>query len=253
MDSLGVVTVARYRFFGALNDLLPAALRHRAFWHTVKGRPAVKDTLEALGVPHTEVAYLLASGHPVTFAYQLQPGEQLAVYPHASPRFRRKLKPLVPACGPQPLKFVADVHLGKLARRLRLWGLDTAYGNHFPDEEIVARALRERRTVLTRDVNLLKHKRLRHGYWVRSLDPEKQWREVLRRYPAAKRGRSFSRCLVCNGRISRVKKSSVAGKLPPLTAKTYRSFFRCRSCGRVYWRGSHYRKLQKKARRARAR
>lgn len=211
----------------------------------MKGRPAVKDTLEALGVPHVEVAHILVSGRSVGFAYQVFPGERVSVYPHFTRLTRRGLKPLAPADGPRPLKFVADVHLGKLARRLRLWGLDTAYRNDFSDEEIVAVALRERRAVLTRDLNLLKHKALRHGHWVRATDTERQWREVLRRYPRACVGRPFSRCLVCNGRLVKVNKQAVANRLPPMTARTYRCFYNCRSCGRIYWKGSHYAKLRK--------
>lgn len=245
------ITSACFRFYGRLNDFLPASRKHRVFWHAVKGRPAVKDTLEALGVPHTEVSYLLASGRSVGFYYQLAPDEKAEVYPWDSRPPRPGLKPLLPREGPRVLKFVADVHLGKLARRLRLWGLDTVYRSHFPDPEIVAVALRQRRVVLTRDVDLLKHKQLRHGYWVRSTDPEKQWREILRRYPRVRGGRPFSRCLACNGRIAGVAKRTVADRLLPITARTYRRFYRCQACGRIYWRGSHYAKLRRRVKRQR--
>ena len=229
------------RFYGPLRDFLPPERRGRRFPCQIKGCPAVKDTLEALGVPHVEVDVILINRVSRGFSHQLAEGDIIQVYPTGRAPGADRLIRLSPP--PPALKFVVDSHLGKLVRHLRLLGFDSCYRKLFPDADIAALAARQRRIVLTRDKGLLKYRCLRWGYWVRSPDPDEQIREVAERFSLRRSARPFSLCVECNGRIEPVRKSEVAGRLPPRTRAFYRRFYRCRRCRRVYWRGSHYAKM----------
>ena len=233
---------ATFRFYAELNDFLPIERRGHAFTYEFFGSPAVKDAIEALGVPHVEVDLILVNGESVPFSYRLQDGDRVAVYPifeslDISPLLRLRPRPLR-----QP-RFVADVHLRRLARLLRLLGLDVAFQPGAADEELVRISLEEERTLLTRDRQLLKYGRLTHGYFVRAERPLEQAREVVRRFDLAGVVRPFSRCLECGGELVRVRKEEVLGRIPPRTAAWLSEYVLCRSCGKVYWRGTHLRRL----------
>src|SRR4030095_6880135 len=143
-----------FRFYEELNDFLPSARRKRTFAYRFQGSPAVKDAIEALGVPHTEVDLVLVDGASVRFSHRLRGGERVAIYPVFE---RLDIAPLV-RLRPAPLRtprFVADVHLGTLARGLRLLGFDTLYDRTAQDPELVRRSVAERRGFLTQDVGVL--------------------------------------------------------------------------------------------------
>lgn len=218
----------KIRFLGTLNDFLRYNQRNRRFAHCVDGRPAVMDTLESLGVPHTEIGRIQVGTRIVQSTYHLQNGDAITVWPIRARK--TKIRP----------KFILDVHLGKLARLLRMLGFDVLYQNQYADHDIVAIAESQKRIVLTRDIGLLKHKKIRRGYWLRETDPRKQLREVLVRFALKSRVRPFSLCLECNGKLKRVGKESVLNKLPLRTRQYFRKFYRCNQCGRIYWPGSHY-------------
>ena len=146
---------------------------------------------------------------------------------------------------PQPLasaRFVLDVHLGTLARRLRLAGVDTAYSNDADDDALIGQANASRRVLLTQDRGLLRRRALWQGAYVRGADPDEQFLDVLDRFapPLA----PWTRCPACNGPLSPVAKAAVDPVLRPGTRRTYQAFSRCASCGRVYWRGAHSNRLQ---------
>lgn len=230
---------AEFRFYEELNDFLPPEKRKRSFRYSFRGTPSVKDAIEALGVPHTEVDLILVNGESVGFDYLLKGGERVAVYPAFESLDISSLTRL----RPQPLRrprFVLDVHLGKLARLLRMLGFDTLYRNDYSDPEIIYISLREKRIILTRDRALLKHRAITHGYWVRSTHPREQLQEVLHRFDLFSRIRPFHRCMVCNGLIEEVSKSEVLDQLEPKTRRYYDEFYRCTGCGKIYWKGSHY-------------
>jgi uncharacterized protein with PIN domain len=149
---------------------------------------------------------------------------------------------------PKPLRrprFVADVHLGTLARYLRLLGFDTCYGNEFDDAELAALTSRERRVLLTRDVGLLKRKAVVRGHWLRSRDPERQVEEIVEALQLKRAFRPFTRCMTCNGLLAVVARKTVDELVPPRVYRRFRSFKRCRDCRRVYWRGTHFARLQR--------
>jgi uncharacterized protein with PIN domain len=138
-------------------------------------------------------------------------------------------------------RFVLDVHLGTLARRMRLLGIDTAYRNDATDTDLVAKANTERRVLLTQDRGLLRRRALLAGAYVRGARPDDQLADVLERFdpPLA----PWSRCPTCNGRLRPVPKREVQHLLEPGTRRTYAEFSRCQACGRPYWRGAHAQRL----------
>jgi len=234
---------ATFRFYEELNDFLPPGRRKTAFPYSFHGSPAVKDAIEALGVPHAEVDLILVDGESVDFSHRLRDGETVSVYPvfeslDIAGVTRLRGRPL------RDPRFILDVHLGKLARCLRLLGFDTLYDTAYEDREIIRIAAAGKRTILTRDVQLLKHGGVDHGYWVRSTRPLEQAAEILDRFDLRPLARPFSRCTVCNGLIEPVEKEAVAELLQPKTRAYYDEFFRCASCGRVYWKGSHYERMR---------
>jgi uncharacterized protein with PIN domain len=141
------------------------------------------------------------------------------------------------------LRFVADAHLGGLARFLRMLGFDTLHRNAFSDEEIRRLAERDRRIVLTRDRELLKCREIVRGAYVRALKPEAQLREVTERYSLAASARPSTLCLGCNLPLQAVERDAIARRLPPAVYELYERFVRCPGCDGVFWPGSHYRRM----------
>lgn len=230
---------AYFRFYEELNDFLHPEQRRQTLEYRFQGRPGIKDPIEALGVPHTEVELIVVHGESVGFDYQLRDGDRVAVYPvfeslDVSSLVRLRDAPL------RRTAFVVDVNLGRLARYLRLCGFDTWYRNDYRDRDVARISAAEHRIALTRDRRLLHHSDISHGYWVRATEPTEQLQEVLQRFDLHNQVRPFRRCLDCNGRVSPVDKQSVIDQLAPLTRKYYDEFHQCRDCGKIYWRGSHY-------------
>lgn len=232
---------ATVRVYGPLNDFLPAHRRQIEWVRLVDGYPSVKDLIESLGVPHPEIDLILVNGTSAAFDHAVRSGDRIAVFP----RFVTVDVDALTRVRPRPLeriRFVADVHLGKLARHLRLAGLDTAYRHDADDATLADTADREGRILLTRDQGLLKRRAVTHGYFIRETHPHHQFVEVLRRFGPLDL-RPFSRCLRCNGVLREVAKSAVDAALLPRTRQHYDRFEMCAGCGRVYWQGSHWTRL----------
>lgn len=233
---------AEFRFYAELNAFLPRERRQRAFRARLARAATTKHMIEALGVPHTEVAFIFVDGAPATFRRLLHHGERVAVYPdfHAF-----DLTPLVPldAPPPAPFRFVADCHLGGLARLLRMAGFDCAHRNDYGDREIARLAAQEGRIVLTRDRQLLMLREVRHGAFVHALKAEAQFAEIVRRFHLLPHLRPFSRCLLCNARLEAVEKAAILIELPPSVQRLHEHFHRCPTCGRIYWPGSHWQRM----------
>ncbi|WP_127127691.1 Mut7-C RNAse domain-containing protein [Georgenia sp. SYP-B2076] len=199
--------------------------------------------VQSIGVPLTEVGVLLLDGAPAA-ASRRAVGRRLAV--PAAPR---------PQPAPQPLRFVLDVHLGSLARRLRLLGLDVAYRTDAGDDELAELALAESRVLLTRDRELLKRRVLgepvpRLGAFVRGTEVEAQTADVLGRFAPVLA--PFTRCLACGGPLVPAAKAALLDVLPAGTRRSYDDFVRCARCGRPFWRGAHSRGLAAAVERATA-
>lgn len=228
---------ALFEFHHELKDFLPVSLKDAPVRYEFDGKPSIKDSIEVIGVPHTEVDLITVNGKSVGFGYHLKDGDEASVYPvsHSvdiSPRVRLRDEP-VPV-------FVVDVNLGKLARLLRMAGFDAVFSNSYNDHDVARVAHGENRIVLTRDRRLLRHGIVTHGYWVRASDPERQLVEVLDRFGLWSSLSPFNRCLDCNGVIAAVPKEDVLEQLEPKTILYYDEFYKCSDCGKIYWKGSHY-------------
>jgi uncharacterized protein with PIN domain len=230
------------RVYGPLNDFLPFHRRQVSWPCVVEGQPSVKDLIESVGVLHPEIDLILVNGVSVPFDYAVRSADRIAVFPrfmaldiHSLTRVRAR--PL------ETVRFATDVHLGKLARHLRLLGLDTAYRTDADDADLAELAHHEERILLTRDQGLLKRRMVAHGYFVREKQPHRQLLEVLRRFGPFDL-RPFSRCLRCNHLLREVEKSVVDSALPPRTRQHYDRFEACSGCGRIYWKGSHWERLK---------
>lgn len=235
------VATATVHFHGELNWFLPNAQQGTALPFPVGDRPAVKHPIEALGVPHPEVAGILVNGAPVGFGHRLEPGDTVEVYPQgeAPPAATVLLRPPPP----RPLRFVLDAHLGRLAAYLRMLGVDTWYSNDASDALLAAVAAGEARVLLSRDRGLLKRSAVIWGYCPRSTEARTQLVAVLARFDLRAELHPWRRCLRCNGVLETVDKAMVLEQLEPRTRLYYNDFMRCTSCGQVYWRGSHHARM----------
>jgi uncharacterized protein with PIN domain len=234
---------AFFRFYAELNDFLPRERRRRPVVYSLNGPVAVKHVIEALGIPHTEVALILANGRPVGFTYPVEPGDRLSVYPVFQEIDVGPLPALRPALSLPP-RFVIDNHLGRLARTLRLLGFDALYRYDFDDVALARLSSEEGRILLTRDRRLLQRKLVIYGYCLRSRDPQQQLADVLRRYRLKDLIHPWRHCLACNGELRPVAKETIIDRLEPKTIKYFHEFKMCQDCRRVYWKGSHYEPLR---------
>jgi hypothetical protein len=233
-----VKSTCSIRCYEELNDFLPPERRKVGFTHHFQGRTSVKDLIEALGIPHTEIDLILVNGASVDFSYLVRDGDRISVYPlfeafDIQPVSRVRPRPL------RVSRFVLDVHLGKLARYLRLLGFDTLYRNDYDDAELARLAGAERRILLTRDRALLKRAVVTHGLFVRATDPRRQIEEVLDRLDLHRAIQPFRRCVRCNGLLAAVSRHQVWERLPPKTRLYVDAFWECGQCGHLYWEGSH--------------
>ncbi|SDK70195.1 Mut7-C RNAse domain-containing protein [Microbulbifer yueqingensis] len=229
---------AQIHFHGNLSDFLTARRRCRGSTVHWSDRRSVKDAIESLGVPHVEVDSIMVGGTAVDFSYRLQDGDRVEVYPAPGPG--RRLSPEAQA---EP-RFVLDCHLGRLARYLRMLGFDSRLPDDCSDEQLVQLSVRQDRTLLTRDRDLLKRKQLQRGYYVRATRPRLQLQEIATRFRLAHSMQPFSRCMECNASLRPAAKQEIDHRLQPRTRRSFDDFLQCSACGRVYWRGSHFDRMQ---------
>ena len=240
----------RLCFHGDLHVFLGPRRGEALVERQLKEKTSIKDVIESCGVPHPEVDLILIDEKAVGFDHTLASDAKVEVFP-------------IENCGPfhtekrlqtaRIFRFVADVHLGGLARNLRLLGFDVSYDQHADDRQLLEIMARENRALLTRDRRLLMHRIVQHGYFPRSQNPEEQTIEVIRRFDLAELTAPFTRCLRCNGPLEEVQKAEIMEKLEPLTKIYYNQFRRCPDCEQIYWPGSHFSKLQKRIEEIRSR
>lgn len=236
-------------FSGDTKELLRPAQERDPIVYPLTRRASIKDVLEGLGVPHTEVGRILLDGLDQSFAkipcdgeyYRIQP-----LSPHEPPTVPTFLRPEpLPACA-----FLVDVNVGRLAGLLRMAGIDAAAaGPETETDDLLRRAADERRIVLSRNRDLLRHRILVFGRLVRSQDPDEQLAEIIHLYRLQDELRPFTRCIACNGLLAEIDKAKVIDRLLPLTKKYFDRFQECPGCGKIYWPGSHHEKMTEKLRR----
>ncbi len=232
-----------FRFYEELNDFLPPERRKQDFDVTCPRRATTKHMIEALGVPHTEVELILVNGESVGFDRLLDDDDRVAVYPKfeafdVSSLLRVRSAPL------RVMRFIADAHMGGLAKLLRMAGFDTLYDNGFDDNEIAAIASSEGRIVLSRDRDLLKRREITHGCYVRALNPRQQLREVFQRLDLAGMARPMTLCLSCNAPLHAIDKELIVDQLPPSVRANKHDFSTCDVCRRVFWEGTHWLRMR---------
>jgi uncharacterized protein with PIN domain len=235
---------ASFRFYAELNDFLSESHKQTRFGHTFRGAPAIKDVLEALGAPHTEIDLIIINNLSVGFDYILQHEDRVSVYP----RFRNLDIASLTNVRPPPLqanRFVLDMHLGRLAAYLRLLGFDCLYWNQVSDERLARISLEQKRILLTRDRGLLKRNAVTYGYCIREKNPRDQLQEVVERFDLKEHVEPFKRCMRCNGVLESVDKETIIEQLPEGVRANQDEFRICPDCERVYWRGSHFERMQR--------
>jgi uncharacterized protein with PIN domain/sulfur carrier protein ThiS len=231
------------RCYAELNEFLAAARRQRAFEAECERGTTVKDLLEGLGVPHTEIDLLLVNGEPAGFDRRVEAGDRVAAYPvfeafDVAGVTRVRSTPL------REVRFVLDGHLGRLASLLRLAGFDASCPPGATDAELAALSVSEARILLTRDQALLKRGVITHGSYVHATSPPEQLREVVGRFQLSGLARPFTRCTRCNGLLHPAPADAVAARVPPRSRERYDRFLECEGCGRIYWEGTHYPRLR---------
>jgi uncharacterized protein with PIN domain len=233
------VARAFFRFYEELNDFLPEEKRKREFDYSCARAATVKNAIEALGVPHTEVELVLVNGKSVDYSYVIQDGDSVSVYPQfealdVTALLKLRDKPL------RHTRFIADAHLAGLAKYLRMLGFDTLYDASYRDAEIARIAKDEHRIVLTRDRALLMHKSITHGCYVRATNSMEQVKEIVSRLDLYRSFQPFTRCLRCNEELEEADRRSLHGRAPP----EYDRFWKCARCDHVYWQGSHWQRMR---------
>ena len=226
------MSTAYFQFSGRLRDFLPRDQRDQVIAVDFQERQSIKHLAESLGVPHPEIGQVQVNGQEGTLNMITQDGDQVEVHP-------------IPNGCPIEPRFVLDNHLGRLTAYLRMLGFDCLYRNDYDDEELAETTQREERILLSRDRRLLMRKSVTYGYCLRSLDSLEQLTEVIRRFDLTPRITPFHRCLRCNHPLEPVTKETVLDRLEPLTQLYFDEFQICPACQQIYWKGSHYEKMQK--------
>lgn len=236
------MAVAYFHFYGELNLFIPRHKRQTKITYPFAERASIKDMIESLGVPHTEVDCIEVNSESVNFGYIVQDGDNIKIYPISARNF---IKPKIELRSKllSGIRFVLDIHLGKLATSLRLLGFDTLYRNDYKDEELAIISHNESRVLLTRDKGLLMRSLVIYGYYVRNTNPQQQIIEVLRRFDLFNAVSPFQRCLRCNGILEVIAKETIVDQLPETVQLQIDEFHRCQNCRQIYWKGSHYERL----------
>jgi uncharacterized protein len=223
---------AVFSFHPELEFFLPRSSRGAPLALSFDDHQTIKHLIESSGVPHVEVGKMDINGFEVDFHYKPRGGDRITVFPS---EYGRSTEP----------RLAADGHLGRLAAYLRMLGVDTYYETQVEDSRLAPVAVSESRILLSRDRRLLMHKSLERGYCPRSLQPIDQLQEVLNKFNLWETISPFKRCIQCNGILHSVEKEEVADELLPLTRRYFEEFSKCQECRKVYWKGSHYERMQR--------
>jgi uncharacterized protein with PIN domain len=226
------MSLAYFLFRGRLNDFLARDQREQVIPVQFRERQSVKHLAESLGVPHPEIGRVQINGEEEPLNVITQDQDHVEIHP------------ITDGYSGEP-RFILDIHLGRLTAYLRMLGFDCLYETEYDDAQLATIAAEEKRILLTRDRRLLMRKSVLDGYSLRSLDSLKQLIEVVQRFDLAHRAIPFHRCLRCNHLLEPVSKEAVLERLEPLTKKYFDEFHICPACGQIYWKGSHYDKMEK--------
>ncbi|WP_372640771.1 Mut7-C RNAse domain-containing protein [Ancylomarina sp.] len=242
-DSEGIKKEFTFRFYAELNDFLTLNRKQKAFVHAFKTPITVRETIESLGVPLSEVDMILVNGTSADFEHKLSECDYISVYP-VFETLDVSVITKVRKTALRTTLFVVDTHLGKLAKYLRMLGFDTLYRSDIGDDEIIAVAKKEKRIILTRDKSLLRSKEISHGYFVRSTEKHEQLREVVDKFDLRSQFKSFTRCITCNTSLVKTDKEEIRNRVEEDIFRIFNAFFYCKQCDKLYWKGSHFKRME---------
>lgn len=225
------MSTAEFFFHGRLSFFLHRDQKDHPITVHFQGRQSVKHLAESLGVPHPEIGRVQVNGQEEALGWITQDEDRVEAFPTDN------------GCPIEP-RFLLDCHLGRLTAHLRMLGFDCLYQNSYDDSQMAEIVHNEERILLTRDRRLLMRKIVQHGYCPRSLDSWEQLLEVIHRFELTGRMRPFHRCLRCNHPLETVNKEKILHRLEPLTKQYFDEFHVCAACGQIYWKGSHYERMQ---------
>lgn len=233
-----------FRFYEELNDYLPEEMRKVWFECPIENEISVEEKIQSLGIPPNDIDLILVNQQSKGFDYLLQDGDRISVYPvfelfDLSGITQLREKPL------RNPAFICDVHLGRLCKYLRMLGWDTLYSNHYTPEELITISSQEKRILLSKSIQLIRHKEITHAYWIRSSDPLEQIKDLIRKLDLSIRANPLIRCLNCNDMLLPVEKQEILHRLEARTDQYYTEFFKCPTCDQIYWKGSHFENMLK--------
>jgi uncharacterized protein with PIN domain len=225
------MSTAYFLFHDRLKDFLHQDRREQKIAVDFQGQQSIKHLAESLGVPHPEIGRIQVNGQDEAAGRITQDGDQVEIYPIEN------------GCLIEP-RFLLDCHLGRLTAHLRMLGFDCLYQNDYEDSNMADIVQREERILLTRDRRLLMRKIILHGYCLRSLNSLEQFTEVIQRFELTNKIQPFHRCLRCNHLLEVIDKNAILDRLEPLTKQYFDKFHICPACRQIYWKGSHYARMQ---------
>ncbi len=228
-----------------LNFFIRSKPEKQIITYPLNRKASIKNIVESMGVPHTEIGAIVIDGDEVDFNFIPVHSRTAHIFGITKP-FDVTIPSLL---RPHPLKeirFIADVNVGKLAKLLRMSGIDTAYATSFSDKTIAAIAEKDGRVVLSKDIGLLKYRKITFGKYIKSIYPEDQLAETISFFRLKNRYRPFSLCLRCNISLQVIKKEDILSQLEPKTRKYYNKFNICPNCKKIYWQGTHHEDMKKR-------
>ena len=234
---------AHFTFHGALNYFLPRRQKNKTITHEFEWRSSIKDMIESIAPPHTEIELVVVNGFSVDWSYSVEDGDTVDVYPDFDAVDIASKIRLIPPYQGKP-KFILDTHLGRLAAYLRMMGFDTLYENDYADDVLADVSAKENRILLTRDLGVLKRGIVTYGYFVRNTNRRERLLEISARYNLAQHIEAFGRCMTCNGDLAIVDKETVRESVSDNTFDSFDAFHQCQSCQKIFWKGSHYERMQ---------
>lgn len=228
---------------GELNDFINAKKAHKLSSKTIKPTTTIKDAIESSGIPHTEVGKIVVNEYEVDFNYKPKDGDEVSVYPFKYDNEEYEL--LDNPLRLQSCFFIVDCNVAKIVKYLRMLGFSVYYEDKIDDNKIADIANENNFIVLTRDKNLLKHKKVTFGRYIRAIEVHKQIKEIVNFFELKDKQKPFSRCLICNAQLEHIEKSKIIDRLPKSVRVKFNEFKFCSKCDKVYWNGSHYKKMFK--------
>ena len=232
------------RFYEELNDFLPEKRRRTDFEAPLKGKQSIKDMIEALGVPHTEVDLILVNNLSVDFSYILHDNDRVSVYPvfellNITHITRLRKIPL------RRNRFIADINLGDIVKYMRVLGFDVYFDSTLSNRNIIEISNQNNRIILTRSKKLLKFKAVSHGLFIRPGTTTQQIRHIIDYLDIQEDIKPFSRCLKCNTLLVAVQKKDILDRIPEKTKEYCHDYGLCPSCDKIFWKGTHYMNMKK--------